>query len=742
MTNSTRKNETLWFVLTYIFLTKFVSLSECWETPYREIQCGTLHSQNNLGGQQFPFKDGDESANLFEDYRALLFGWNITSSFLVESGCSMEICNETYFDGVCPLFEEGSYPSLSVLPANFTGGVGSVRCYCRKECKCEDTFMKKSSCARAYFKGGCETCNSLYTELANTSYYDGEDFQGDVEAFRLRKGCRLTLYAEEDFEGEEEIISEEIFENYNGTFSSYECKCNDEEYVPRAPPPRPITFPPLVDVPGSLDDIITMLRNETYSRHPGLETAKKSMENRRSGRNAYILVVGSTGSGKSTAINLLLDNPNITEVGDYVTTTTDINEIRIPVPLDKLGISNSELRIIDTPGLGNTRGIEQDAKFLATLENYLDTHEELKHRIPNVVLIFHNYNDKRLNSSASRFVKLIDALESFRSRITDRNYSNVIFVLSHFCGGSKRDTRWPTNTLKQFKEVIEDVSLFPNPINLVVAENDAEEYKLPLLNGYYKLPNNEYYPRNLFEKMDQVTKNTKDIVGAEIFQTAFRDPENLNVTSSHFPLVDSENPNVVKYMRILTSAWSFLTLASAQKQKAIQKERQDLIMQLEKENYNENRKALIEIKLKEIAVVERISQENKNSERELESSITEMRKQLQESLEDIQQEGGESMYERIESAHYEFYLKLRETRQRVERELKLKTMRYRDHLNNLKDHMKLYTESMRDKFSLQMLTWEREQRKLDLICNWNVTLTQNATDVDTRAKLLQELKGI
>ncbi|CAL8138956.1 unnamed protein product [Orchesella dallaii] len=552
MATSARKKETQCFLL--IFITLFVTISECWENPYRERQCGILHSENDFQGEQFPLKDGDEAADLFEDHRASL-GWNITSSILVESGCSMEICNETYFDGVCLPLEQGSYSSSAQLPPNFSGGVGSVRCNCQRECKCEDIFMKKSSCARAYLKGGCKTCNTLYTDLNDFEGSFREEMRGKVEAFTLRKGCILTVFPEEDHGGEGEVITDAIFEDYTGTFSSYECECNDDEYVPRVRPPRPPTFPALVDIPESVDDVIKMLRNETYSGHPGLIAALKSMKNRRSGKNAYILLLGSTGAGKSSAINLLFDNPNVTKVGHGISTTTDIHEFRIPIPIDELGIANSELRVIDTPGLGDTRGLEQDAKFLATLESYLDSHEELKHRIPNVVLVFHKYNDNRFKGDGAGFVKMVRGLQHFRHKLTDENFSNVIFVFSHFCSETPANTRRPTNRLNQFKRVIEDFSLFPKPILLAVAENKAkEEWQLPVLNGFYKLPNNEYYPRNLFEKLELVTKNGQDMVGMGVFRTAFRDSENFNVTRSDFTLVGRDSSSVVQFLRILSNA--------------------------------------------------------------------------------------------------------------------------------------------------------------------------------------------
>ncbi len=81
-----------------------------------------------------------------------------------------------------------------------------------QECKCSDIFMKRSSCARAYLKGGCKTCHSLYTDLDGSRQYFPEEFSDNVESLILRKGCTLTVYPDEDFIGDEEIIDTEIIE--------------------------------------------------------------------------------------------------------------------------------------------------------------------------------------------------------------------------------------------------------------------------------------------------------------------------------------------------------------------------------------------------------------------------------------------------------------------------------------------------------------------------------------------------
>ncbi len=47
-----------------------------------------------------------------------------------------------------------------------------------------------------------------------------------------------------------------------------------------------------------------MLSDKNYSEHPGLRGALKSLRHKRSGKNAYILLLGMTGSGKSSAVSI------------------------------------------------------------------------------------------------------------------------------------------------------------------------------------------------------------------------------------------------------------------------------------------------------------------------------------------------------------------------------------------------------------------------------------------------------
>jgi hypothetical protein len=242
----------------------------------------------------------------------------------------------------------------------------------------------------------------------------------------------------------------------------------------------------------------------------------------------------------------------VTKVGAEKSTTKDIYEFRIPIPVDEHGIQNSELRVIDTPGLGDTKGFDEDAKFLATLEDFLDGHEELRTRKPNVILVFHKFSDNRFDGQQSAFVRMLKGLDEFRPRITDKKYSNVIFVFSHFMSETKTVTRNPKKKLAKLKKAIQDYSLFPRPIVIAVAENKAIDQNLPMVNGYYKLPNGEYYPQNLFNRITQITSGGQDVIGEAIIRTAFRDPDDFNVTRLELPLVDLKNSKVTKFLGILS----------------------------------------------------------------------------------------------------------------------------------------------------------------------------------------------
>lgn len=61
--------------------------------------------------------------------------------------------------------------------------------------------------------------------------------------------------------------------------------------------------PPLLNIPKSKGSINTLLFKDELKTHPGLMAALQSLRNKRSSKNAYILLLGLTGSGKSSAVS-------------------------------------------------------------------------------------------------------------------------------------------------------------------------------------------------------------------------------------------------------------------------------------------------------------------------------------------------------------------------------------------------------------------------------------------------------
>jgi hypothetical protein len=62
--------------------------------------------------------------------------------------------------------------------------------------------MRKTSCGRLYYDG-CNKCNAPYLDLIGSSMAFSADLIGSNKAIKVRSGCNLTIYPDDDQEGEE-----------------------------------------------------------------------------------------------------------------------------------------------------------------------------------------------------------------------------------------------------------------------------------------------------------------------------------------------------------------------------------------------------------------------------------------------------------------------------------------------------------------------------------------------------------
>ncbi|CAL8109645.1 unnamed protein product [Orchesella dallaii] len=216
-------------------------------------------------------------------------------------------------------------------------------------------------------------------------------------------------------------------------------------------------------------------------------------------------------------------------------------------------MNNTALHVIDTPGIGDTRGVAEDARFLASLDDFLSKHDDLRRNLPNVVLIFSKFSNNRYRGEGSSFVKMLRTIDLFKDKIIDKKSTNVIFVLTHYMSETKEITRDPSERIKSIRKTITEFSTLPRPIHIVLAENKPEETHLPSKNGFFLLPNGEYYPKNLFDQMQRNLIDNGDPVGEGIIRTVFSKKDNFEVVGKRTRLLHPSNAKVTKYLGTLGS---------------------------------------------------------------------------------------------------------------------------------------------------------------------------------------------
>ncbi len=217
-------------------------------------------------------------------------------------------------------------------------------------------------------------------------------------------------------------------------------------------------------------------------------------------------------------------------ISNHGSCTSEIFEYEAKVPVLELGVSNTVLRIIDTPGFGDTRNAVADAQLIATLKEFLESHEDFKHgQFPTVVLIVASFADTRFDGENAAFVKMLKGLRSIEENIIDKEKSNVILLLTHVMAEKPAVQKNPEKKCEMFANVVRQFIQLPMPIVTVLAENEAQGYKLKKTNGYFELPNGKYYPYNIYEAIRSLTSASRDKMGEAIVRTAFKDIKKYTV---------------------------------------------------------------------------------------------------------------------------------------------------------------------------------------------------------------------
>ena len=192
-----------------------------------------------------------------------------------------------------------------------------------------------------------------------------------------------------------------------------------------------------------------------------------------------IIVLGETGTGKSSFCNNLCLQPKCI-VGEGLNSETErVQGIRCE------GIYN-DIFIIDTPGLNDSNGSEQDAQNINTMNEYIRKNPRIKG-----IIILLKFTDNRITGSVK------DSLKAFADMFPMNEFwSHVIFILSHFYANTpeekeRRKEKLLRNYKKEIREIMKQTKIvhpnfnIPEDIKIFFCElkNPNEETKTEISNA-------------------------------------------------------------------------------------------------------------------------------------------------------------------------------------------------------------------------------------------------------------------
>ena len=154
-----------------------------------------------------------------------------------------------------------------------------------------------------------------------------------------------------------------------------------------------------------------------------------------------IIVLGETGTGKSSFCNNLCLQPKCI-VGEGLNSETEkVHGVRCE------GIYN-DILIIDTPGLNDSNGPEQDVLNINVMNEYIRQNPRIKG-----IIILLKFTDNRLTGSVKK------SLKAFADMFPMNEFwSHVIFILSHFYANSPEEKqRRKEILLRNYKQEIKEI---------------------------------------------------------------------------------------------------------------------------------------------------------------------------------------------------------------------------------------------------------------------------------------------
>ena len=194
--------------------------------------------------------------------------------------------------------------------------------------------------------------------------------------------------------------------------------------------------------------------------------------------SSFTFCSGETGAGKTSTANHLMGT-NL-ETSDKVSTTTHVISFSRTSECTQLGFGNLKMNLVDTPGLNDTHGIEQDACNMHALKMFCDRRVRVdgKKMFPNIILLCVPSTENRVLGEESKFAKNLRTLKSMG--VIDTERPNIVVVVTHACSLPHKNVKtWTDKKSKiqnMFKEVFKQV--ISKNVPVVFMENEYSDQEL------------------------------------------------------------------------------------------------------------------------------------------------------------------------------------------------------------------------------------------------------------------------
>ncbi|CAL8117652.1 unnamed protein product [Orchesella dallaii] len=245
--------------------------------------------------------------------------------------------------------------------------------------------------------------------------------------------------------------------------------------------------------------------------------------------NITIFLVGRNGSGVLSTIKELL-GPNINcQAPDGTEASNTFVEYTLNIPTSSEKETSDNIKLVAIPEFVDGKPSEVDGQLLASMKSYI-----YQNGIPDYYLALSRISDNQIDDEDSSFVRFLKRIQLFQQTYfgTPRD-DNTVFLLTKLMSERRSRQRRPETKINLFREVIEDYTSYAPPTTVIVGENDAgKEFNALIEGGYYRLPNGQHYPKNIWEALINITPNDdqEGLAKKQILSTVMNSRETNNVT--------------------------------------------------------------------------------------------------------------------------------------------------------------------------------------------------------------------